>query len=142
MTTEPPESTEPDPVPETPASTPPATTSVTNLPGETLVMVAGVIVVGVFLIFAIFANEWTPPFESVVVASFALIIPLAKVRSVGTVSGPTLMKLIGFWLAVAGAWDFVRDLRFGWGGAFGVIASLLLAASAVIAFFGARAIDV
>lgn len=140
MTTEPP--APPDPTPQSDATpTPPATTSsLGGMPGETAVMIAGLLVVGVFVIFGIIADEWYPPFASVVVATFAVIIPLAKVHSVGSLSATTMMTVAGHWLAIAGAWDFIGDIRFGWGGAVDVVASLILAASAVIAFMGARSI--
>lgn len=44
-------------------------------------------------------------------------------------------------IAVAGLWNFVFTLRFGWGGLFDVLGWLLLAAAAVLAFLGARAIQ-
>ncbi|MGH8870540.1 MAG: hypothetical protein ACRDWS_00990 [Acidimicrobiia bacterium] len=108
--------------------------------GQTMVMIAGILVVAVFLIFGLIADEWYPPFESIVVASFAILIPLTKTESIGGLSAGTLLTLVGYWLAVAGAWDFIEDIRFGWGGPEDVIASLILAAAAVVAFLGARAI--
>jgi hypothetical protein len=111
------------------------------MPGETLVMIAGIIVVGVFVIFGLIANEWYPPFESVVVGSFAILLPLIGAEPIGSgISSKTLVKLAGFWLAIAGLWDFIGDIRFGWDGAAEVIGSLVLAGAAGLAFFGARSI--
>jgi hypothetical protein len=42
---------------------------------------------------------------------------------------------------VAGLWDFVFTLRFGWGGFVDVVGWILLAVAAVLAFVGARAIN-
>ena len=141
MTTEPPASPDPTPAPDTTNSPSATAASLGGMPGETLVMIAGLLIVGVFVVFGIIADEWYPPFESVVAATFAAIIPLARVESVGSLSPATLMTVIGYWLAIAGAWDFIGDIRFGWGGAVDVVASLILVASAVLAFMGARSID-
>jgi hypothetical protein len=109
--------------------------------GERMVMIAGIIVVGVYVIFALIADEWSPPFESIVVGSFAIILPMIGPEPVGSrISTATLMAIAGYWLAVAGLWDFVGDIRFGWGENTDVIASLLLAVAAVVAFLGARSI--
>lgn len=140
MTTEPPAMPDPAPQPDITASPSATTSSLSGMPGETMVMIAGLLVVGVFVIFGLIADEWYPPFGSVVAATFAVIIPLAKVKSVGSLSASTLMTILGYWLAIAGAWDFIGDIRFGWGGAVDVVASLILAAAAVLAFIGARAI--
>lgn len=140
MTTEPPATPEPTPDPGTSSAPTSSAVSLGNMSGERLIMIAGLVVVGVYVIFGLIADEWFPPFASIVVATFAVLIPTTKLKSVGSVSAASLMTLIGYWLAVAGAWDFIDDLRFGWGGSADVIASLLLAAGAVIAFLGARAI--
>ena len=144
MTTEPPGTPDPTPAHEpaaTPAPAAPASSPLSNMSGERMVMIAGVIVVGVFVIFGLIADEWYPPFESVVVGSFAIILPLIGAEPVGSrVSTATLMTIAGYWLAIAGLWDFVGDIRFGWGGNVDVIASLLLAVAAVVAFLGARSI--
>jgi len=108
--------------------------------GEMMVMVSGILILGVYLIFGLIANEWYPSFVSVVAASFAVILP--RVTSVGSgVSGATLLKITGYVIAVAGLWDFVATLRFGWGGFVDVVGWILLAVAAVLAFFGARSTD-
>jgi hypothetical protein len=145
MTTEPPGAPDPTPAQEPVATTPvapqAASSPLSSMSGERMVMIAGVVVVGVFLIFGLIADEWYPPFESVVVGSFAILLPLLGPEPVGSrISTGTLMTVAGYWLAIAGLWDFIGDIRFGWGGAEDVIASLLLAAAAAIAFLGARSI--
>jgi len=143
MTTEPPGTPDPIPAqePATPTPAAPASSPLSNMSGERMVMIAGVIVVGVWVIFALIADEWFPPFESVVVGSFAIILPLIGSEPVGSrISTGTLMTIAGYWLAVAGLLDFITDIRFGWGGNADVIASLLLAVGAVVAFLGARSI--
>jgi hypothetical protein len=108
--------------------------------GEMMVMVSGVLILGVYVIFGLIANEWYPSFLSVVAATFAVILP--RVTSVGSgISGSTLLKITGYVIAVSGLWDFVFALRFGCGGLVDVTGWLLLAAAAVLAFVGARAID-
>jgi len=142
MTTEPPGTPEPTPSPE---PTPPQTAagpSMGNMSGQTLVMVASVVVVAVYLIFGLIANEWYPSFESLIAASFALILTRVGGTPVGSgISSASLMKIAGYVIAVAGAWDFVETLRFGWGGFEDVIAWVLLAGAAVVAFLGARSIE-
>jgi len=153
MTTEPPGIPDPTPAqepvqepaqapaPEPMASPPPVSSPMGSMSGERMVMIAGVVVVGVYVIFGLIANEWVPPFESVVVGSFAIILPLIGAEPVGSrISTGTLLTVAGYWLAVAGLWDFVGDVRFGWDGAAEIIASLVLAGAAVLAFLGARSI--
>ena len=139
MTTEPPTVPGPEgpqPITPTPAT---STPSLGGMSGETMVMVSGILVLGVYVIFGLIANEWYPSFISVVAATFAVILP--RVTSIGSgISGSTLLKITGYVIAVAGLWDFVFTLRFGWGGFVDVVGWILLAASAILAFLGARAI--
>jgi hypothetical protein len=139
MTTEPPTTPGPgDPQPMAPTPATP-TPSLGGMSGETMVMLAGILILGVYVIFGLIANEWYPSFISVVAATFAVILP--RVTSIGSgISGSTLLKITGYVIAVAGLWDFVFTLRFGWDEFVDVVGWLLLAASAVLAFIGARAI--
>ena len=140
MTTEPPTPTGPEnpqSMPPTPATTTP---SLGGISGEVLVTVSGILILGVYLIFGLIANQWYPSFLSVVAATFAIVLP--RVGSIGSgMSGSTLLKITGYVIAVAGLWDFVFNLRFGWGGFVDVVAWLLLGVAAVLAFVGARAVS-
>jgi len=140
MTTEPPTAPgpeEPQPIAPTSATTTP---SLGGMSGEMMVMISGILILGVYVIFGLIANEWYPSFLSVVAATFAVILP--RVTSVGSgISGATLLKITGYVIAVAGLWDFVFTLRFGWGGFVDVVGWILLAVAAVLAFVGARAIN-
>ena len=140
MTTEPPTPSEPEspqPIAPTPAD---SATSLGGMSGEMVVMVSGILILGVYVIFGLIANEWYPSFSSVIAATFAVILP--RVTSVGSgISGATVQKITGYVIAVAGLWDFVSTLRFGWGGFVDVVGWTLLAVAAVLAFVGARAID-
>ena len=140
MTTDPPTPTGPEnqqPTPPTPGTTTP---SLGGLSGEMLVMISGILILGVYVIFGLIADQWYPSLLSVVAATFAIILP--RVGSVGSgLSGATLLKITGYVMAVAGFWDFVFTLRFGWGGFVGVVAWLLLGVAAVLAFIGARAVE-
>ena len=140
MTTEPPTPSEPEspqPIVPTPADT---ATSLGGMSGEIIVMVSGILILGVYVIFGLIANEWYPSFPSVIAATFAVILP--RVTSVGSgISGATLQRITGYVIAVAGLWDFVSTLRFGWSGFVDVVGWTLLAVAAVLAFVGARAID-
>jgi len=142
MTTEPPGSPEPTPATEPAPSRTDSSMSLGNMTGQTLVMIASVVVVGVYLVFGLIANEWYPSFESLIAASFALILTRVSGTPVGSgISSATLIKIAGYVIAVAGAWDFIETLRFGWGGFEDVLAWVLLAGAAVVAFMGARAIE-
>jgi hypothetical protein len=140
MTTEPPTPTEPEGQQLTPPTRGTTTPSLGGMSGEMMVMVAGILILSVYVIFGLIANQWYPSFLSVVAATFAIILP--RVESVGSgVSGSTLLKITGYVIAVAGLWDFVFNLRFGWGGFVDVIGWLLLGVAAVLAFVGARAMS-
>lgn len=143
MTTDPPPTPEPEspqPIPPTPATTTP---SLRGMSGEMMVMVSGILILGVYVIFGLIADEWYPSFLSVVAATFAIFLPRVATGSVGSgISSATLQKVTGYVIAVAGLWDFVFTLRFGWGVVVDVFGWLLLAAAAVLAFLGARAIQV
>ena len=107
-----------------------------------MVMISGVVVLVVFVVFGLILDEWYPPYESIIPAAFAVLLPRLTGTPVGSgISTATLLKINGYVIAVAGLFDFVDTIRFGWGGAVDVIAWLLLAAAAVIAFLGARAIE-
>jgi hypothetical protein len=140
MTTQPPTPPGPEetqPIAPTPANTAP---SLGGMSGEMMVMVSGILIIGVYVIFGLIANEWYPSFLSVVTATFAVILP--RVTSVGSgISSATLLKITGYVIAVAGLWDFVLALRFGWGGFVDVVGWILLAVAAVLAFVGARAMN-
>jgi hypothetical protein len=140
MTIEPPAPTGPEdqqPLPPTSGITAP---SLGGMSGEMLVMISGILILGVYVIFGLIADQWYPSFLSVVAATFAIILP--RVGSVGSgLSGATLLKITGYVIAVAGLWDFVFTLRFGWNGFVDVVAWLLLGVAAVLAFVGARAVS-
>jgi hypothetical protein len=138
--------TEPPPPPESagpqPASQPSSVTSTSlgGLSGEMLLMISGVLILGVYVLFGLIADEWYPTFLSVVAATFAVILPRVT-GSVGSgISSRALLKVTGYVIAVAGLWDFIFSLRFGWGGFVDVVGWLILGAAAVLGFLGARAI--
>jgi hypothetical protein len=106
-----------------------------------LLMISGGLIIGVYVIFGLIVDEWYPAFLSVVAATFALILPRMK-REIGSgLTHKTLLKITGYVIAVAGLWDFVFSLRFGWGGFVDVVGWLLLGVAAVLGLLGARAIE-
>lgn len=142
MTTEPPGTPEPTPASEPSPTRTDSSMSLGNMSGQTLVMIASVVVVGVYLVFGLIANEWFPESESLIAASLALILTRVGGTPVGSgISSATLIKVAGYVIAVAGVWDFIETLRFGWGGFEDVVAWVLLAGAAVVAFMGARSIE-
>ncbi|MGH8916552.1 MAG: hypothetical protein ACRDZM_18800 [Acidimicrobiia bacterium] len=144
MTSEPPATPapEPDPASQPTVPTAPVASPMSNMSGQTMVMIAAVVVLGVYVIFGLIVDEWYPSFEAVIAASFAVILPQVKAGPIGSgISTATLMKILGYVIAVVGLWDFIATLRFGWGGFEDVIAWLLLLGSAIVAFLGARSIE-
>jgi hypothetical protein len=141
--------TPPDPVSPDPVSPEPAQQTPAIMPGgpggmsgEMMVMISGIIILGVYVVFGLIADEWYPSFVSVVAGTFAIFLPRMKTHSVGPgLTAASLLKITGYVIAVAGLWDFVFSLRFGWGGAFDILGWLILGAAAVLGFLGARAIQ-
>lgn len=142
MTNEPPVA--PDPPPSEPAATTPTagTATQTGLSGEMMLTISGILILGVYVVFGLIADEWYPPFLQLVAATFALILARTASPPAGSgLSTKTLLKIVGYVIAVAGLWDFVSGLRFGWGGFVDVIAWLILGVAAVLGFLGSRAIE-
>jgi hypothetical protein len=109
--------------------------------GEMMVMISGIIILGVYVVFGLIADEWYPSFVSVVASTFAVFLPRMKADTFGPgLTAASLLKITGYVIAVAGLWDFVFSLRFGWGGAFDVLGWVILGVAAVLGFLGARAV--
>jgi hypothetical protein len=146
MTTEPPATPEPMPS-DQPASTPPAApapapSSMSSFSGETLVMFGGALVLGSYLVFALIADEFHQFTPQLIAAAFAVIVPLINRDAVGKVASyPTVMKVIGYVIAVAGVFEILYDVRFGiLDDVWDIMGALVAYAGYVLAFIGARMI--
>jgi hypothetical protein len=134
MTTEPPSTPEPEatvpPIPAAPATTAP------TVSGQMLLLVGAVLIVGEYLIFGLIANEWYPGEVSLVAATVILAMALLKGGETRSV-----LRVGGYVIGAAGVWNFLEGIRFGWDGFVDVIAWIILALAAVLAFIGARTLD-
>lgn len=129
MTTEPPAAPEPPPIPEPVPAAP-------TVSGQLLLIVAGILIVGEYLIFGLIANEWYPGEVSLVAATVVLLFALIK-----SDSSDAVLRVGGYVIAAAGLWNFLEGIRFGWDGFIDIVAWVVLALAAVLAFVGARSID-
>ena len=146
MTTESPASPEPDPIPE-PAATQPvvpptAPSPMSNMSGESLVMIGSLLILASYLVFQLITGEFFQYITGLVAAAFGALLPLISKDGVkGLASGPVLMKTIGYVIAVSGVFEILYDVRFQvLDEAMAVIGALVAYAGYVVAFFGARSI--
>ncbi len=112
--------------------------------GEGLVAFAGMILIAVWIIFDLLINNYGMDNTIAVIASLAVILPrldrekLEKIQRL-----PVLMKIVGWALAIFGLIEFATDVRGGQLDEFGiVIAALIAYAAYVMAFIGARQIEI
>lgn len=112
--------------------------------GEGLVAFAGMVVIAVWVIFSILVAEYFVLFLALMLAIAAVLIPRldrAKVERVHPL--PVIMKTLGYGLALHGAMVLVEDIRFEQlDEVLAVIGGLIYYASAVMAFIGARQIEI
>ncbi len=134
MTTEPPAAPEPPPIPEPVPAAP--TSSAPSVSGQLLLTVAAILIIGEYLIFGLIANEWYPGEVSLVAATVVLVFALMK-----NDGSDVVLKVGGYVIAAAGLWNFLEGIRFGWDGFIDIVAWVVLALAAVLAFVGARSID-
>ncbi len=134
MTTEPPAAPEPPPIPEPVPAAP--TSSAPSVSGQLLLTVAAILIIGEYLIFGLIANEWYPGEVSLVAATVVVVFALLK-----NDGSDVVLKVGGYVIAAAGLWNFLEGIRFGWDGFIDIVAWVVLALAAVLAFVGARSID-
>lgn len=112
--------------------------------GEGLVAFAGMVLLAVWVIFDLIADTYAMDNLVPVVAAVALLLPrLDRVRVESIQPLPVLMKLAGWALVLLGIVDFLIDVRFGFYDTIGgIIGALAAYAGYVMAFWGARQIEV
>ena len=112
--------------------------------GEGLVAFAGMVLLAVWVIFDLIADTYAMDNLVPVVAAVALLLPrLDRVRVESIQPLPVLMKLAGWALVLLGIVDFLIDVRFGFYDTIGgIIGALAAYAGYVMAFLGARQIEV
>jgi hypothetical protein len=110
--------------------------------GEGLVAFAGIVLLGVWLIFSVIAAEYGIDWLILLLAVGAVILPRLDRQAVDSVAPlPVLMKVIGYALVITGVFNLVADLRFGvLDDAWDILGGLATYAAGVMAFLGARQI--
>ena len=112
--------------------------------GEGLVAFAGVIIVAVWLIFSILTTEYFLGDLLLILGVIAAVVPRinrGKVESVHKVA--VIMKVVGYGIAVMGLVALIEDVRFeAYDEIWAVIGGVITYAAAVMAFVGARQIDI
>ena len=110
--------------------------------GEAWVAVAGLAIVILWLIFDVFIDDYGVDNTIAVLGAIAVIVPRLNANWFVGIRRAAVMKAIGYVIALFGLVELIFDLRFNVysdGGT--VIAALLHYAAFVLAFFGARAIE-
>lgn len=107
---------------------------------EGLLLIGALAILGGWLIFEVIASEYTAGATPVVLAAWALVV-LMNDSGMGPVSKSTVLKVLGYTVALFGAREIIADLRTGllddigdWLGA------LIFYAGAALMFVGARGI--
>ena len=112
--------------------------------GEGLVAFAGMVILAVWVIFDLFVDNYNMDNFIAIIASLAIILPRVNRGKVERFHPlPVLMKVIGYGLAAFGLVEAIVEVRFGAYDDFGiVIAALIAYAGYVMAFVGARQIEI
>lgn len=113
--------------------------------GQGMVALSGIILLAVWLIFEVITDDYGVATLTILLAAAAAILPRVNRASVEVYhSLSSLMKAIGYALAILGVVDIVGDLEtsaFSDIGGLTLLAALLTYAAYVIAFLGARKIE-
>lgn len=111
--------------------------------GEGMVALAGMIMLGVWLIFDVFLDEFGLASIELLLATAAVVVPRlnpAAVEKVHAVS--TIMKVIGYAIAIVGAFFVIEAIEEGfYNDALTIIGALITYAAYAVAFLGARSIE-
>lgn len=112
--------------------------------GEGLVAFAGMILIAIWIIFDLAINNYGMDNTIAVIASLAVILPRLDRGKVERIQPlPVLMKIVGWALAIFGVIEFLTDVRGGQLDELGtVLAALIAYAAYVMAFIGARQIEI
>lgn len=112
--------------------------------GEGLVAFAGMVLLAVWVIFDLIADTYGMDNLVPVVAAVALLLPRLDRDRVERIQPlPVLMKLAGWALVLLGIVDLLIDVRFGFYDTIGgIIGALAAYAGYVMAFLGARQIEI
>ncbi len=111
--------------------------------GEGMVALAGMILLGVWLIFDVFLDEFGLASTELLLAVVAVAVPRMNrdvVEKVNTV--PVIMKVTGYAIALVGAFFIIEAIEEGfYDGALTIVAALVSYGAYAVAFLGARSIS-
>jgi len=112
--------------------------------GEGLVAFAGMVILAVWVIFAILATEYFLGFHFLLLSTAAVILPRVDRATVERVHPlPVIMKVLGYAIAILGVFLLVEDIRFeAYDEIWAVLGALITYAGCVMAFIGARQIKI
>lgn len=110
--------------------------------GEGMVALAGMILLGVWLIFDVFLDDFGLASIELLLAVVAVAVPRMNRESVEKVNTvPVIMKVTGYAIAIVGAFFIVEAIEEGfYDNALTIIAALISYAAYAVAFLGARSI--
>jgi hypothetical protein len=111
--------------------------------GEGLVAFAGIVVIAAWIIFLVILDEYGIAWVLLLLSFAAALLPRLNREQVEKVLPlPTLMKVIGYAIALLAAFNLVEDLRFGiLDNVADILAGLMTYAAGAMAFLGARQIQ-
>lgn len=135
-----PEGREPDPSPGDLVSS--SLGGVTSTSGTGLVSLAGIVVLAVYLVFELIFREYFVAYAALMLAAVAVILPRVRRDSVEKFHAfSSLMKVVGYGLALIGVFELLDDIRFnGYDDTGSVVGALVAYAGYVMAIMGARSI--
>lgn len=111
--------------------------------GEGMVALAGMIMLGVWLIFDVFLDEYGLSDLEFLMAVAVVVVPRLNAASVEKVNAvSTIMKLVGYAIAIVGAFYVIGAIESGfYDDALTIIGALITYAAYAVAFLGARSIE-
>lgn len=111
--------------------------------GEGMVTLAGIILIGVWLIFEVITRQYSMTTLAIVLGAAVAIIPRMNPESVAKImSVPAAMKALGYALVLVGIIEVVTDIRIGiYDTPMAVLGALIAYGAYGLAFAGARQIE-
>jgi hypothetical protein len=111
--------------------------------GEGMVALAGLIIIGVWLIFEVLTRQYSLTTLAIVLGAGAALIPRMSPEAVAKIMPvPAVMKVLGYALVLVGVIEVVTDIRIGiYDSPMAVLGALIAYGAYGLAFMGARQIE-
>lgn len=111
--------------------------------GEGMVAVAGLIIIGVWLIFEVFTRQYSLTTFAIVLGAAAAIVPRMNPDAVAKIMPvPAVMKVLGYALVLVGIIEVITDIRIGiYDSPMAILGALIAYGAYALAFLGARQIE-